>query len=450
MMTFNRNILKKLDNWKSKNNRLPLILRGARQTGKTVAIEMFAKGFDQFIELNLERESDKELFEKSKSIEQLVRSIEVAKEKNINVQNTLLFIDEIQNSESAIKSLRFFHEDYPELFVIAAGSLLEAVMRKEGFSFPVGRVEFLYLYPVTFDEFLLANGREKLHRELSTVDFKEKPSEVLHKMASEEFLNYVIVGGMPAIVDNFRNTGSFASIGDIKESLIIAIKDDVAKYSKTSEGKYLRHVIEYSPLYVGERITYDKFGNSDFLSRDIKHAFELLEYAMVVQRVYGSSSVDLPIQPNFRVSPKINFLDVGLVIQKFGMTQQMLYTEELNSLFKGKIAEQIVGQGLISLDSGKKLFPCFWYRNVPGSVAETDYSYQWRGVVLPIEVKAGKSGSLKSLHQFMEMSTSKIAVQFYSGELSRQKVSGGSREFELLSIPFYLLWRMEDLLEKVA
>lgn len=443
---FNRNLLKELHNWAIKEGRKPLILRGARQTGKTIAVDLFAKRFTHFVSLNLERESDKILFERSESIEQVIQAIELSKGKNLRAEDTLLFLDEIQNSGKAISFLRFFYENYPQIHVIAAGSLLEAVMLKEGFSFPVGRVEFLYLYPVTFDEYLLASGKEKLHQEISTITLKSKPSPILHKLASEVFHRYALVGGMPAVVNDFIENNSFESIADLKEDLLTAIKDDVSKYSRVSEAKYLRHVIEYAPYYVGERITYDKFGNSDYRSREIKQAFDLLEYAMVTQRVFGSFALSLPIQPNFRVAPRLLYLDSGLVVHKLGLTHDATLTTDLNSLFRGKLAEQIVGQALLARDLHKRFAPCFWYRNAPGSIAEIDYSYPFEDQILPIEVKSGKTGTLRSLIQFMSSSPATRAIRIYSGELAIDKIKMESKSFELISLPFYLQWRMDEML----
>lgn len=444
---FYRNILKELDNWKQKRERKPLIIRGARQTGKTVAVNMFAQKFSNFISLNLERESDKLLFERSESLEQTLHAIELAKGKAVLVPDTLLFIDEIQNSGKAIQFLRFFYEDYPTLAVVAAGSLLEAVMAKEGFSFPVGRVEFLYMFPVTFDEYLKAVGKDKLYEGLCNITIKEKPSAMLHKLASEMFIQYVAVGGMPAVVADFMSKRSFKSIADIKEDLITTLKDDVTKYSRLAEAKYLRHVIEYAPYSVGERIKYEKFGNSDYHSREIKRAFDLLEFAMIVQRIYGSHSVLLPIEPNFRVSPKVLYLDSGLVVHKMGLSEEALFVDELSHLFRGSIAEQIVGQTFLSMDLHKRSAPYFWYRNVPGSTSEVDYLFQYKGVIIPVEVKSGKSGRLRSLHQFLMASPSKAAIRIYSGELDTDKISVGGRSFDLVSVPFYLQWRMSELLE---
>lgn len=444
---FYRNILKELEKWKQRPDWRPLIIRGARQTGKTSVVNMFSNQFSNFISLNLERGSDCVLFEKSADISDVIRAIEVARGVSPLRPDTLLFIDEIQNSEKALKLLRFFYEDHPGLHVIGAGSLLEAVMKKEGFSFPIGRVEFLYLYPATFDEFLRATADERLMEELSGVSLHEKPLGVLHKLATDAFTHYAFIGGMPACVADFANNKSYSSVSDIKADLITAIKDDVAKYSKMADSKYVRHVIEYAPFHVGERITYEKFGQSEFHSREMKRAFETVEYAMIVQRVYGAPTTVIPCEPNFAVSPKIVYLDSGLVVERLGIGREMISKGDLSAVFQGKLSEQVVGQALLAKGVRKRILPTFWYRNAPGSTAEIDYSLQHNGMVFPVEVKAGKSGSLKSLHQFMQASKADVAIRIYSGEVSVEKVDiPGMRPFCLLSIPFYLVWRIDELI----
>lgn len=443
---YHRNILKHMELWKNSKNRRPLIIRGARQVGKTVAVEMFGRTFDHCIVLNLERDADRRIFENAASVEMVLQGVELSKGKNPLASSTLLFIDEIQNSGRAIELLRFFYEDYPQLYVVCAGSLLEAIMKKEGFSFPVGRVEFLYLYPLTFDEYLAALGKKKVLDALRAVTLKNPPSETLHRMAMELFNEYAFVGGMPAVVGDFLERRSYTAIADIKEAILTALKDDVAKYARMAESKYLRHVIEYAPYSVGERITYEKFGNSLFRSREIKNAFELLEYAMIVQRVYGSPAVALPIQPHFRVAPKIVYLDSGLVIHKLGLTADVSRVVDLNSIFRGHFSEQVVGQALLAENMKRNTALCFWYRNAKGSTAETDYSYVYGDAVVPIEVKSSAGGSLKSLHEFMMAKQTGYAVRMYAGMLQKNDVEAESVKFRLVSIPFYLQWRMTELL----
>ncbi|MBI2092276.1 MAG: ATP-binding protein [Deltaproteobacteria bacterium] len=411
MTIFQRNILKELNIWKNNRERKPLIIRGARQTGKTVAVELFGKTFSNFISLNLERDSDRKLFEQNNSVETVCQGIELLKGKNPFQPNTLLFIDEIQNSGRAIELLRFFYEDRPEIFVICAGSLLEAVMRKEGFSFPVGRVEFLYMYPMTFDEYLVAAGKENILNKLNMVTLNDRSDSTLHGIASELFNEYAFVGGMPAVVSDFLEKKSYTSIADIKESILTALKDDVSKYSRTSESKYLRHVIEYAPYSVGGRIKYEKFGNSLYKSREIKHAFELLEYAMVVQRVYGSPATEPPSQPHFGVSPKIVYLDSGLVVHKLGLTFEARSAGELNSLFRGGFTEQIVGQALLAENLRRRNSLCFWYRNTKSSIAETDYSYLFENKLIPIGCKVLFRQSFERRHMLRK---AKVHFDIYS------------------------------------
>ena len=447
---FKRNLLKDLELWKKSRSRKPLILRGARQVGKTSVIEMFGRSFDHFISLNLERSADKNLFENSTSVEMVLKGIELSKGVNPLEPNTLLFVDEIQNSGRAIQLLRYFYEDHPQIHVVCAGSLLEAIMKKEGFSFPVGRVEFLYMHPLTFDEYLQAFGKNKILEALQNVTLENPPDNHLHQMAGELFNEYCFVGGMPAVVESFLDKKSYTLIADIKESILMALKDDVAKYSHVAESKYLRHVIEYAPFSVGDRIKYEKFGHSLYRGREIKHAFELLEYAMIVQRVYGSQALMPPIQPNFAVAPKLVYLDSGLVIHKLGLTFETSSATDLNSIFRGNFAEQVAGQSLVSENARRHEAPCFWYRNAQSSIAETDYSYLHDNQVIPVEVKSGKAGSLKSLHQFMKTSNSKQAVRLYSGKFQNDEVNVSDAKFNLVSIPFYLQWRLKEILSNLS
>jgi len=447
---FKRNILNLLDNWKSSTSRKPLILRGARQTGKTATIEMFSKSFESYIYLNLERDADKQLFEKGKDLEEVIQAIGLAKKKELIGTNksTLLFIDEIQNSQKALQFLRYFYEDHPDIFVVAAGSLLEAVIKREGFSFPVGRVSFLYLHPVTFDEFLSAIGEDKLLEHLKGVTLNSPPAAAIHDMAMQHFHRYLLVGGMPEVVAEYSKKRSLQSLASIKESLLESFEEDISKYSTNAESKYLKHILRFAPQHVGERIKYENFANGGFKSREMKRAFELLEYAMLLMRITGSPVTELPIKPNFNVSPKLLYLDSGLIAHKLGITENEIFVKDLSSLFRGAITEQIVGQAFHSLEMEKNERLSFWYRNVQGSTAETDYLIQLNGKLIPVEVKSGKSGRLRSLHQFMLASPNDVAVRLHSGELCEERITFEKKNYKLVSVPFYLQWRLCELLSR--
>lgn len=443
---FKRNLLNLLDKWKTIDNRKPLIIRGARQTGKTIVVQMFGRSFSNYVYLNLDRDTDKQLFEKGSDLEDIIPAIELAKKRVLKGKDTLLFIDEIQNSQRALQLLRYFYEDYPDLHVIAAGSLLEAVMKREGFSFPVGRVSFLYLHPVTFDEFLSAVGEDGLLEHLKNVTLSSPPSAPIHDMALKLFHHYLLVGGMPEVVANYAQKRTFQPLARIKEELLVSFEEDIVKYSTTAEIKYVKHILRFAPDHVGERIKYENFANGGYKSREMKRAFDLLEYAMLITRVSGSPETAPPIRPNFNVAPKLLFLDSGLVAHKLGLTENELQVKDLNSLFRGTIAEQMVGQTFCSDEMETKVLPSFWYRNAPGSTAETDYLFQHNGKLIPVEVKSGKSGSLRSLHQFMLASPSDVAIRLYSGELCEETVSLENKKYKLISIPLYLQWRMRKLL----
>lgn len=443
---FKRNILDLLVKWKSSDNRKPLIIRGARQTGKTAAVEMFGRSFSNYIYLNLERGADKQLFEKGRDLEDIIPAIELAKKRALKEKETLLFIDEIQNSQKALLLLRYFYEDYPDIHVVAAGSLLEAVMKSEGFSFPVGRVNFLYLHPVTFDEFLSAMGEEMLLEHLRGVTLSSPPSPAVHEMAVKIFHHYLLAGGMPEVVAKYAEKRTFQPLARIKEELMESFEEDIAKYSTIAEAKYVKHVLRFAPNYAGEHIKYENFANGGYKSREMKRAFDLLEYAMLITRVYGSPETAPPIKPNFNVSPKLLFLDSGLVAHRLGLSENEMHVKDLNSLFRGAAAEQMAGQTFCSAEPEKRASPSFWYRNAPGSTAETDYLFQCNGKLIPVEVKSGKSGRLRSLHQFMLASPDNIAVRLYSGGLCEEAVKLERKTYKLISCPLYLQWRLGDLL----
>ncbi len=441
---FRRNLLKYLEDWKKKPGRKPLIVRGARQTGKTACVEIFGKSFTHFISLNLERESDLRLFEGSTDLREAIQAIELAKHQRLFEPDTLLLIDEIQASPKAIAWLRFFYEDHPDLFVIAAGSLLEVVIAQQGISFPVGRVEFLYLFPVSFDEYLEAVGASDLLGVLSEVSPGRPASGPVHDMALRHFLDYLKVGGMPEAVARFAETKSFQPLASIHEALLRALSDDLVKYARHAEVKYLRHVIENVPFDAGERITYEKFGHSHYRSREMRQAFDVLEQAMILRRVYGSASVAPPMEPHIRTSPKVVFLDVGLVFHKLGAG----YFRDSDNFFRGKMAEQIVGQSLIAAEASVQKPLCYWYRNAPHATAETDFLISDEKGLLPIEVKAGKTGRLRSLHQFLKASAHDLIIRVYTSPLALDEIQEPQRG-RLLSVPFYLVWRLPEIVSTI-
>lgn len=451
---FRRNIDDKLEAWKNKENRKPLVLRGARQTGKTTTIKQFAKKFNSFVEINLEIDAMQKIFSEVKDIEEIVKSLESAANKRIIPGETLLFLDEIQNSISAIKMLRYFYEKMPSLHVIAAGSLLEVRMKKEGWSFPVGRVEFLYLYPVTFVEFLKALKEEMILENIYNCGINNPLPNPIHEKTLNLLAEYIVAGGMPEAVNILLTSKSMQAVGHFHESLLLAFKEDFAKYSKSSEVEYLKLVWDRVPFEAGNRIKYSKISGMAAASKKISEAFDILHEAMLIERIYPSISTSIPITKKVKSAPKALFLDIGLCSHALNLNKDQVFQKLINPVFEGALFEGFIGQELLALDSYNRRPLFFWIREEKGASSELDYIFQVKNSILPIEVKSGSHGSLKSLHQFLAKSGQKLGVRAYNGPLKLELQSvalpdGRTIQYKLLSIPFYLIFKLEELVEQI-
>jgi len=365
---FSRKVLGSLQDWKARQDRKPLILRGARQVGKTSLVRMFSKSFSHYIELNLEKPEDMNIFEKRMPFPRTIEGIFYSRDLPQSNQPTLIFIDEIQNSPEAVKSLRYFHEERPDLFVIAAGSMLESLIDKK-ISFPVGRVEYLAVHPCSFPEFLAATGEEtslELLREINVPDYA-------HERILGLFNRYALIGGMPAILNNYVKYSDISRLSLLYDSLLTSYLDDVEKYATTNAmERVLRHLIGTSFPYSCTRIKFEGFGNSKYKSREVGEGFRILEKTMLLQLNYPVESTLLPLVPNLRKSPKLNLLDVGLVNYISGVTKEVFDSNDITDVYRGKIAEQVVGQDLFSGETSvmAKLF--FWPKEEGPSQAEVD------------------------------------------------------------------------------
>lgn len=441
---FQRTAIKFLKEWKQKSNRKPLILRGARQVGKTTLVDLFSQNFDNYIKLNLEKIEDRILFEKIDNIKELKQSIFYSHNINSVKGETLLFIDEIQNSPEAIKQLRYFYEEEKDLYVIAAGSLLETVINKK-ISFPVGRVEYYHLRPVSFKEFLLATGEIQSLELLKIIPIPG----YAHNKLSRLFKTYTLLGGMPEIIENYIINKDISGLNSLYDSLINSYIDDVEKYSKNNTvTQIIRFIIRQSFFEVGNRITFQNFGKSNYRSREVGEAFRTLEKTMIMQLVYPAVNTSIPVQPDYKKSPKLLLFDTGLINHATGIGKEFFTEEKLTDIYKGKIAEHITGQELISLSYSPLSKLNFWVRDKKNSQAEIDYIYKYKGLLIPIEVKSGKTGRLRSLFVYADMADHPYAVRIYSGKLSFQKektLSG--KELLLLNLPFYLIHKIENYLE---
>lgn len=436
MTVYKRNILKSLDEWKLLPNRKPLVIRGARQVGKTTVIKEFSKQFKYFIALNLEIGPDAALFETYREAKTFLDALFLREDLPSNKRGkTLLFIDEIQENTLAISLLRYLYEDFPELYVIAAGSLLEHALGDVK-NFPVGRVQYLYLSPFNFQEFLLALGKDALLLRLQQVPV----DSVAHDLAMDLFHQYAIVGGMPEAIKSYQVHKMVSSLGLVYESIWATYKEDVVKYAKNeSEARVMKHIIDNAPLLLDQRVTFQNFANSRYNSREVGECFQALDKAKVIQLIYPTVSTRLPIIPDIRKSPRMQFLDTGIVNHVLGIQGEMLSMDDLSTSYKGALIPHLITQEIISLNTFSYQKPNFWVRQKKQSDAELDLLYSYRGHLFPIEVKSGKTGTLRSLHQFIKQSGLPFAVRFYGGEFLIEKVtSPEGNEFVLMNMPYYL------------
>ena len=431
-----RNITKKLVEWQNKNNRKPLLLRGARQVGKTFSIVEFGKTHFNGNVHNLNFEKNPELhaiFDPNLDSIRILAEIELILNKHIEPGTDLLFFDEIQECPKAIMALRYFYEQIPDLHVISAGSLLEFAL--EEISFPVGRLQMLHMEPMTFEEFLIANDKELLAEKIKQPNIHLSPSVL--EIVNNELYKYYIIGGMPECVKIFADTGSLLDPISIQSDLIATFRQDFSKYAGHSDKRCLNSVLSSVASRIGEQIKYSQLAEN-YSNPTIKKAFELLETARLFTKVRAASPSGLPLGASTSDKKfKAVFLDIGLLSNLNGFySDRTISKQKLIAAFSGKMAEQFVGQE-IRAATHENLY--YWSRDARSSSAETDYLIEKEGEILPIEVKSGKSGSLKSLHllldTFSNINNSLVFTEDKYGELPDQKIKflplfyAGSMEF---------------------
>ncbi|HEY8968484.1 MAG TPA: AAA family ATPase, partial [Puia sp.] len=366
---FSRNALDRLKKWAEDTDRKPLILRGARQVGKTTIVNVFGKQFKQYIYLNLENRLDQVPFITSIDIHTLVQTIFLIKKQKFEERaHTLLFIDEIQEYPDAINMLRYFYEQYPELRVIAAGSLLETIFNNK-LSFPVGRVDYMVIRPVSFPEFLQA-----LDETLALEQLKQVPlNDFAHHPLLLLFHTYALIGGMPAIVQKYAMTKDVTALAPIYEQLIASYRDDVEKYTKSDHWvRVIRHCIRASFMQAGHRIKFHHFGHSDYSSKEVGEALRALENTFILSLLYPTISAILPLTPDLRKSPRLQVLDTGMMNYFLGIQAEVLGTSDLSQIHQGTIIEHLVGQELLAPQFNALSSLNFWVREKTTSTAEVD------------------------------------------------------------------------------
>jgi uncharacterized protein len=437
-----RSILKEILIWTKDVNRKPLLLRGARQVGKTSIVREVGKlAFDQFFELNFEDRAVARSFQSPLSIDEFLAVLKVNYGFQPNRPNTLIFFDEIQEVPWVIELLRFFYDLYPEVAVIASGSLLEIKLSKNKISMPVGRIQNLFMYPMDFFEYLEAKGESSLLDFLKGFSIKESIPESIHIKAINLFNEYVIVGGMPEVVREMVNDADDKKLTIIKSSLLETYLQDVSKYTTSRSEPYLAHVLDNAPAFAGQRFNYAKFAQSKYRSDSMRNAFSVLANALILFEVNPTEHARIPFIAQSKRQRKIIFMDVGLVSQKFGLGRSSPIFNELNEIFRGQIGEQVVGQQLISLNttSRPKLF--YWSKQSTEGEAEVDFLLADTTKVIAIEVKSGKLGRLRSLLSLATSYPDATLCRICSSPPSVEQFSGKT----VITVPFYLINRLMEL-----
>jgi len=444
-LNFTRHISQNLQEWKTDKNRKPLVLRGARQVGKTTLVEQFSKTYKHSISLNLEKPDHHRYFEEFDDVKIIIDSLFLSNNiSSSEIKNTLLFLDEIQESPKAIQLLRYFYEELPELHVIAAGSLLEFAMHRVK-SFPVGRIEYLYMYPLNFQEYLLAIDHKTAIEQLNHIPVRP----FAHKILLGLFNRYAIIGGMPEVIKTYLQNETVSDLPKIYESIWGTYKNDVEKYtSSETERNVIKHIIATAHLYLDQRIKFQNFGNSNYKSREVGEAMRNLDEAKIIQLIYPTTDVEPPIKSDLKKSPRLQFLDTGLVNHALDIQAQMLGMQDLNTAFKGAVIPHLIIQELISLNTISNKKPNFWVREKRQASSEVDLVISHKGKVIPIEIKSGSTGSLKSLHQFMERTNHPYAVRIFAGEFSIEKTkTPGGTPYILMNLPYYLGTKIPEYID---
>ena len=435
-----------LDNWIKDTDRKPLVLRGARQVGKTWLVRDLAQRHGRrLVELNMERRPELADHFRSNDPRRAVSDLSADLGIPVSPETSLLFIDEVQAAPHLLAFLRWFREDMPEMPVVAAGSLLDFALRDHEFSMPVGRISYCYLEPVSFYEFLDASGNEMLKSALTAAGESLDINPRLNQRALELFSEYCLVGGLPEVISDWIAKRDDERRLQLQRDLIATYRDDFNKYRGRIPVDLLRGVMDAIPRQLGGRFVYSHV-DVEGKHRDIKQALELLRLARVCHRVEHTDANGLPLGAGTHPGTfKVILADVGLAAVQLGLSR--LDLKDLNSVVwanKGGVAEQFVGQHLRCLSQAYEDPRLFYWQRTEGRQGEIDYVIQHGNHIIPVEVKAGKAGSMKSLHSFMYGKQLSCALRLdinppSSLEVDVMTTNAEPVRYRLISLPLYMV-----------
>ncbi|MBQ9256439.1 MAG: ATP-binding protein [Acidaminococcaceae bacterium] len=461
-MYYPRLIDKYLAEWAMRTTRKPLLLRGARQVGKSTAVRHLGERFERFVEVNFEKQpSYITLFQGDIDVKRIVPQMAALAGKTIEPGKTLLFLDEIQACPQAIMALRFFKEDLPDLHVVAAGSLLEFAL-EELPTFGVGRIHSMFMFPMTFDEFLLANGEELLMGARNSAAGSGTPlPEPLYRKLTDLLRTYMLVGGMPEVVGKWVETHDYLACQEVQDDLVVTYEDDFPKYRKKVDPVLLRLTMRSAAVQATRKFVYSGVGGG-YAAHDVKKALEMLTMAGILIPVTCTSANGLPLGSEADKSyRKMLLLDTGLMLRLLNMTtgdiseltEQILASDVAELVNKGPMAEMVAGLELLHYRTPNIRHDMYyWLRQAKNSQAEVDYISSYRQAVLPIEVKAGTQGGMKSLWLFMREKHLTDAVRcslenFGTFDYTDKEDSNAIRHVQIC--PLYAISQMESLLQNL-
>jgi hypothetical protein len=446
--------LDRLIQWISSPKPKPLVIRGARQTGKSTLVRNFAADHHlNLYEVNLEYHPEMDKVFQTLDLKLIIKAIESVCNRKFTAKNSLVFFDELQSAPSALAALRVFFDNSGDYFpVIAAGSLLEFTLHTFQRSMPVGRIEYLHLGPMTFTEFLIAMGEDTLVSRINEFQIGDSIDDMSHKKLKSLTRDFLAVGGMPEAVLKFTETESLKDVQAVQQFILDTYREDFYKYINKLDDRILRIIrasFDFVPFNAGRKIKYSTISRDD-KAQYVRTAIDLLSLARVIHLVFHSNASGLPLSSQIdQKTFKCLFLDVGLMNRRCGVDWATLSNlDDIQLIDEGKIAEQFVGQHLLYDPDGvlpPEVF--YWHREAKSSSAEVDFVMSSGEVIIPIEVKSGKSGSMKSLHQMMFEKDLRYATRFDMNPPSVSKVhiniKGEPNEYNLISLPVYLAgqWR---------
>ena len=413
MKYIERDVDRKLREWGVSDQRMPLLIRGARQVGKTSSVRHLGERFKYFVEIDLNEHRElHELFSQMLTPQEICLQLSYAVNIPIEAGETLLFIDEIQSCPEAINKLRYFYEQYPELHLIAAGSLLEFVLADIP-SFGVGRIRSLFMYPFSFEEFLHANGEDLLVAAYQSASPEKPLNTIVHEKILQRFRSFILMGGMPRVVQEYVETKDLRRCQLVLNDLVVSYKDDFKKYRKRIPEERLTTVLESVARQHSGRFVYSNVNDNLSLSQ-VKITLELLVKAGLVYPVVHSAANGIPLgaETNERYQRMVLF-DTGILMRMLGLNLAELFVRGVEILInKGSLAEVFVANELVKTSSCYEPPQLFcWHREKKDSQAEVDFVVQKGYDIIPIEVKAGTRGSMQSLRIFMQEKHSAYGVR---------------------------------------